>query len=80
MHQKRYSSISTKVGRNLWEVRSRLPHGRIARVLFFVVAGQMVLLQGFIKKTRKASKPDIDLALRRMKGDHALERKTLDRQ
>ena len=59
------------LGRNLWEVRSRLPHGRIARVLFCVVAGQMVLLHGFIKKTQKTPKPDIDLALKRMKGDQA---------
>lgn len=58
------------LGRDLWEVRS-MPHGQTARVLFCVVSGQMVLLQGFIKKTQKTPKPDIDLALKRMKGDSA---------
>jgi hypothetical protein len=32
------------LGRELWEVRSRLPHGRIARVLFCVEQERMVLL------------------------------------
>ncbi len=57
------------MGNGLWEVRSSLPHGRIARVLFCVAAGQMVLLHGFIKKTQKTPKLDIDLALKRMKGE-----------
>lgn len=57
------------LGGGLWEVRSSLPHGRIARVLFCVAGQQMVLLHGFIKKTQKTPKPDIDLALKRMKGD-----------
>jgi phage-related protein len=56
-------------GRNLWEVRSSLAHGRIARVLFCVTQGQMILLHGFIKKTQKTPKTEIDLALKRMKGD-----------
>jgi len=57
------------LGNDLWEVRSSLAHGRIARVLFCVTGGQMVLLHGFIKKTQKTPKQDIDLALKRMKGD-----------
>lgn len=57
------------LGNALWEVRSSLPHGRIARVLFCVSADQMVLLHALIKKTQKAPKPDIDLALKRMKGE-----------
>ena len=36
----------------VWEVRSRLP-SRIARVLFAVADGEMVLLHGFIKKTQR---------------------------
>ena len=55
-------------GRGLWEVRSTLPQGRIARVLFCVTGKQMVLLQGFIKKSQKTPKREIDLALQRMKG------------
>jgi len=56
------------VGRELWEVRSTLPQGRIARVLFCVTGEQMVLLHGFIKKSQKIPNREIDLALKRMKG------------
>jgi len=56
------------VGRELWEVRSTLPQGRIARVLFCVTGEQMVLLHGFIKKSQKIPNREIDLALQRMKG------------
>ena len=55
------------VGRELWEVRSTLPQGRIARVLFCVTGEQMVLLQGFIKKSQKTPNREIALALQRMK-------------
>ena len=57
------------LGRELWEVRSSLPRGRIARVLFCVEHGRMVLLHGFIKKTQKTPQRDIDLALKRKKGE-----------
>jgi len=56
------------LGRELWEVRSSLPHGRIARVIFCVEKDCMVLLHGFMKKTRKTPKQEIDLALKRKKG------------
>jgi phage-related protein len=56
------------LGNRLWEVRSDITNGRIARIIFCVVDGQMVLLHGFVKKTQKMPKPDIDLALKRMKG------------
>src|SRR5882724_3706403 len=56
------------LGRDLWEVRSSLPRGRIARVLFCVEKGAMVLLHGFIKKTQKTPQRDIDLALARRRG------------
>jgi phage-related protein len=56
------------LGRELWEVRSGLPRGGIARVIFCVEQGRMVLLHGFIKKTRKTPQHDIDLALKRRKG------------
>lgn len=47
----------------LWELRSTLPGNRIARVLFCQIEDRMVLLHGFIKKTRKT--PDDALALAR---------------
>ena len=53
------------LGHGLWEVRSDLTGGRIARVIFCIVGGEMVLLHGFEKKTQKTPKQDIDLALRR---------------
>jgi phage-related protein len=59
------------LGRELWEVRSSLPHGRIARVLFCVEQDCMVLLHGFMKKTRRTPQKEIDLALRRKKGTGA---------
>ena len=51
---------------DIWEVRSRLA-SRIARVLFVLEFGNMVLLHGFIKKDRKTPKPDLDLARSRLK-------------
>lgn len=56
------------LGRELWEVRSSLPHGRIARMIFCVERDGMVLLHGFLKKTQKTPKREIDLALKRKKG------------
>src|SRR5271155_2935614 len=49
----------------LWEVRSDLDRNRIARVIFCIDGGQMILLHGFIKKTQKLTQSDIDLARKR---------------
>ena len=57
------------LGRELWEVRNSLLHGRITRVIFCQERQRMVLLHGFIKKTRKTPQHDIDLALKRKKGE-----------
>ncbi len=46
----------------LWEIRTQLPTGRIARILVCFYLGHFVALHGFIKKTRKT--PDEDLKLR----------------
>jgi phage-related protein len=59
--------LCRSLGRGLWEVRSMLTQGRIARVLFCESAGRMVLLHAFIKKSQKTSVSDLDLATRRMK-------------
>ncbi len=53
------------LGSGLYEVRTNLPQGRIARVLFCIHESQMVLLHGFIKKTQKTPKQDLDLAKQR---------------
>jgi phage-related protein len=55
------------LGSGLWEVRSTLTNGTIGRVIFCIVAGDMVLLHGFIKKTQKTPPHDIDLADKRRK-------------
>jgi phage-related protein len=52
------------LGSGIWEIRSRLPN-RIARTLFFVHQGEIILLHGFIKKTKKTPNEDRALALRR---------------
>ena len=55
------------LGDGLWEVRSRLPSRRIARLLFFVDEGRIGVVHGFIKKTQKTPADDLDLARKRMK-------------
>jgi phage-related protein len=52
------------IGAGIHEIRSTLPT-RIARTLFFVHAGEIVLLHGFIKKTRKTPNADRALTLQR---------------
>ncbi len=59
--------LCRSLGNGLWEVRSDLTHGRIARVIFCVLTREMVLLHAFIKKTQKAPYGDIEIALKRKK-------------
>jgi phage-related protein len=49
----------------LWEVRSDLTSNRIARVLFSIQQGKLLVLHGFIKKSQKTPNEDLTLALRR---------------
>jgi phage-related protein len=53
--------------KGLSEVRTALPGNRIARVLFFVERGRIGVVHGFIKKTQRTPKADLDLGLARMK-------------
>ena len=53
------------LGHGLWEVRSKLLYGRIARILFFMDENTMVLVNGFIKKKQKTPKPELDIARKR---------------
>lgn len=60
--------VCRSVGGGIYEVRSNLAHNRIARMLFyFDKSGRMVLLHGFIKKTRKTPDEDLYLAQRNKK-------------
>ena len=54
-----------KIETYLWEVRSRLSSGRIARVLFTIGDDEMALLHGFIKKSQSISQTDLNLARHR---------------
>ena len=58
--------VVRKMAPDLWEVRSHIPEG-IARVLFTLVGGDMVLLHGFVKKTQATPKVDLALATVRMR-------------
>lgn len=55
----------------LYEVRTNLD-SRIARIIFCVIGDEMIWLHGFIKKSQKILKQDLDLALERKR---KLERK-----
>jgi phage-related protein len=55
------------MGQGLWEVRSSLPSGRTARVLFCVEHDELIALHGLIKKTSKTPQAHPELANKRMK-------------
>ena len=57
-----------KMEKVLWEIRVHLD-GRIARVLFTVSSGKIVLLHGFIKKSQVTPQPDLKLAKDRMRSE-----------
>ena len=59
--------LCDSLGGRLWEVRSKLPGRRIARVIFAFDDGEIVLLNGFMKKTQKTPPDEIDLAAKRLK-------------
>ena len=54
-----------KIERGLWEVRSNISAG-IARVFFTVMDRTMILLHGFVKKSRKTPQNELDTARRRL--------------
>lgn len=59
--------LCRSLGKGLWEVRSSLAGGRIARIIFAFDDQTIVLLNGFIKKTQKTPAGEIDTALKRLK-------------
>lgn len=56
-----------KIEDKLWEIRTHLSGRRIARILFSISDNQMLLLHGFIKKSQKTPKRDLNLARNRRK-------------
>jgi phage-related protein len=62
--------VCKPLGDGIYEVRTRLAQNRIARVLFYIDKNsRMVLLHGFIKKSRNTPHDDLELA-RSNKGKH----------
>ena len=59
--------VCRPLGRGLWEVRCDLTSNRIARVFFCIAQGFMVLLHGFVKKTRSTPEKELELARKRQK-------------
>jgi phage-related protein len=59
--------LCRSLGEGLWEIRSTLPSRRIARVLFCLIDGELILLHAFIKKTQKTPPDDLALARKRQK-------------
>lgn len=58
---------SRPLGGGLHELRSNLPRGQTARLLFFVADARIIVLTGFIKKTRSTPHDEIALARVRMR-------------
>jgi phage-related protein len=56
-----------KLADRIWEVRSTLPSRREARLLFTASDQQIVVLNGFIKKTQRTPAAEIESARRRLK-------------
>jgi phage-related protein len=59
--------VCRPLGNGLYEVRSNLADGKIGRILFCIIANEMVLLHGFVKKTQKTPQAELMLAVKRMK-------------
>jgi phage-related protein len=55
------------MGKGMFEVRSSLPDGTIARVLFSFRDGELYALHGFIKKAQQTPDTELDLARKRQK-------------
>jgi phage-related protein len=55
-----------KIEKGIWEVRSNITDG-IARTLFTVEKGTMVLLHGFIKKSQEIPANELETARRRLR-------------
>jgi phage-related protein len=52
----------------LWELRARLSHNRY-RIIYFLNTGKVfIMLHGFVKKTQKISKNELDMAKNNLRG------------
>lgn len=51
----------------IWEIRTNLTDGKIARVLFTKKKGILILVHGFIKKTQETPVKELEIAIKRIK-------------
>jgi phage-related protein len=58
--------LADHIDGDIWEIRTWLDN-RIARILFVIEEGAVVLLHGFIKKTQKTPSSELDIAKQRLK-------------
>ena len=59
----------------LWELRARLSNNRL-RILYFLNSGSVfIMLHGFVKKTQRVTKVDLEIARQRL-GDYLLQRRS----
>jgi len=57
--------VCRPMGNGIYEIRTQLTGNRTARILFYIdKQSRMILLHGFIKKTRKTPDEDLELAAR----------------
>jgi phage-related protein len=59
--------VCKSMGGGLWEVRSSLLGGRIARMFFCLKGSEIHVLHGFVKKSQKTPQQELALAQKRMK-------------
>jgi phage-related protein len=59
--------LNRPLGGGLHEMRTSLPTKKISRLIFTHHDGTLVILHGFIKKTKKISMADMNLAKKRKK-------------
>jgi phage-related protein len=55
------------LGQGLWEVRSTLQGGRVARLMFCLKDNEVYVVHSFFKTTQKTPQSDLELARKRMK-------------
>jgi phage-related protein len=59
--------LARSLGEGLWEVRTSLADNRIARVIFCFHENELVVLSGFIKKSRRTPQGELNIARARKK-------------
>ncbi len=59
--------LVASVGHGLWEIRVNLSSNRIARIIFFMDDSVMIMVNGFVKKSRKMPKHELEIAIKRKK-------------